>query len=90
MTTKTLTKQTIEFLALSRGRTCHEYILFLLKQNDLSDIELHILFEIFSKQYYSENVLDAACFTALVENVQTVDAFEDLLTEVNASFCDYG
>ena len=90
MKTKIHTKQMVELLAHSIGSTCHKYIIFLFKQNDLSDFELHILLEIFSRRYYSEDVPDAACFTALVENVQTVDAFEELLNQVNASFRDYG
>ena len=90
MKTKTCKKQMVELLACSIGSTCYKYILFLFKQNDLSDFELHIFLEIFSKPYYSKDVLDAACFTALVEIVQTVDAFEKFLTEVNASFRDYG
>ena len=53
-------------------------------------LDLNTLFEIFSKCHYSEDVLDAACFSALVKNVETVDTFEELLTEVNASFRNYG
>ena len=83
-------KQMIELLSWSIGCTCYRYILFLFEQNNHSDDDLNTLSDIFSKRYYSGNVLDAACFTAFIENIKTVVEFEELLMEVNASYRDYG
>ena len=44
-------------------------------------LDLNTLYEILAKRHYSEDVLDAACFTALVENVETIDTFAELLTK---------
>lgn len=86
MTTKTITEKMVIEAAGTAGRTCYEYIRLLLDKKCLSEFELNLLFEIFNGNNYLQDVLDAACYVGLEENIETFDEFEELLYEVETSF----
>jgi hypothetical protein len=68
------------------GHSCFKYISFLCDNNSLSRIELEILERIITMGLYSDEVIEAACFTALCENVTFVVDFNFPVDEVNNSF----
>ena len=68
--------QSIKRLLLKIGRyigiSCYKYLMDLFT-NPLTDIELEILEKIFTMGLYGDEVIDAACFTALCERIFTVE-----------------
>ncbi|MBN1411867.1 MAG: DDE-type integrase/transposase/recombinase [Spirochaetales bacterium] len=68
------------------GRDCYRYVSFLLETGSLSNIELEILERIFTMGLYSDEVIDAACFTAIDQNVTGIVDFNFLVSEVDNSF----
>lgn len=84
-----ITKQLVEMIALMKGVSCYNYIQYLFEEKELDDSQLYYIFLNFIEGYYSDEILDAACFTARVENIKDFDEFSKLLDEVYASFTDY-
>ena len=67
------------------GHHCSKYIRLLFDHDELSAIELEILVRIFTMGFYSDEVLENACFTALDAQVFNVVDFNFLVCEVNNS-----
>ena len=79
-------KRLISKCARHIGHGCFKYISFLFDLYEPSQIELEILERIFTMGLYSDEVIDAASFTALDQNITSIVDFNWCISEVNNHF----
>ena len=68
------------------GKSCFLYISSVCDNDSLSRIELQILERIFTIGFYSDEVIESACFSALNKDVMNVVEFNFLIDEVSSTF----
>ena len=80
-------KRLLRKIAKYIGKSCFLYISRLCENDSLSSVDLEILERVFTIGFYSDEVIERACFAALNLEVTNVVEFTFLTEGVSAAFC---
>jgi hypothetical protein len=89
MITKTSNQSIIRLLlkiAECVGPACLQYVSLILEDNFLSSVELEILERIFTMDFYTDEVIEEACFSAMKKGISNCIEFCFHVAETDNTF----